>query len=939
MTWNYEYKRTVANPLAAELVEHENAGRLPLSEAERRRILYEWNNTSAEFPRACVHELFERRVEQNPAATALLFQGRKVSYGDLNERANRIAHYLCKLGAGAEQLIGICLDRSPEMVAGLLGIWKAGAAYLPLDPAYPQERLSFMVRDADARVLLTETRWKHLFSSTKARIVCVDEDWPLIAQEEGCNPSSQTTPENLAYVMYTSGSTGTPKGAMIEHRGLVNYLMWAMRAYGVEEGCSVPVHSSISFDLTVTSLYTPLLAGGHVELLAEDAAAQNLLAALRRSKGRALVKITPAHLELLSQQLSPQEAEGATKAFVIGGENLLAEKLRLWRESAPETRLINEYGPTETVVGCSVYEVKREDPLSGSVPIGCPIANTELYVLDSDLQPVPVGETGELFIGGAGVGRGYWNRPELTAERFVPDPFSGRPQARLYRSGDLARYRQDGVLEYLGRVDDQVKVRGYRIELGEIETALSAHRGVKSSVVMAREDESGTRELVGYVSAAGGAMVSTEQLQAFLKKKLPEYMVPGQFVFLESFPLTPNGKIDRKALPAPSYASAAAGNRFVAPRTEIEKKLAAIWTQLLKVDRIGLHDDFFDLGAHSLMAVRAMSQIRDALGVELPLATLLEAPNIAALAKLLGDKEWAPSWSLLVPMRPEGSRPPFFLFHAHGGNVLEYHALVQHMESDQPVYAFQAKGLNGEPVGETSVEEMAAAFLQELTQFQPQGPYFLGGFCLGGLLALEAAQQLTAAGHEVGLVVMIQSMTADAARFRPSASLMRRGWYRSAKRLSLEAENFSHEGRRYLLNRILGGWERSIARAQIAADSFTGRHSTKERNPSSLYVFEALGIAHKAALEKYQAQPYRGETLVFRASKQLAGLMADASLGWGRLLQGKSDICEIAGHQQNLLLEPNVRRLAKELSARLRASQDNYTAPTFALPIPGSKTA
>ena len=610
-----------------------------LTEAERRQILCEWNDTCAEFPALCAHQLFEQQVEQYPEAIAVVFNEQRLSYRELNQRANQIAHYLRKLGVGPDRLVGVCLQRSSEMVAGLLGVWKAGGAYVPLDPTYPQERLSFMVSDAAVQVLLTDKHCEQLISPAHSRTVCLDSDWPLIALESQRNPDSGATPSNLAYVMYTSGSTGTPKGAMILQSGLVNYLTWAIKTYGVKAGGSVPVHSSISFDLTVTSLYTPLLAGGRVELLAEDAAAQSLLTALQGQKGRSLVKITPAHLELLSQQLGSDEVAGMTNVFVIGGENLLAEKLRLWRESAPATRLINEYGPTETVVGCCVYEVQTDDPPSGSVPIGRPIDNTQLYVLGPDLEPVPLGETGELYIGGAGVARGYWNRPELTEERFLPDPFSGQPGARLYKSGDLARYRADGILEYLGRADNQVKVRGYRIELGEIEAVLTSHPGVQSCAVLAREDEPGNQQLVGYVSPTKNQSLVPEELRSFLEQRLPAYMVPAHFVLLESLPLTPNGKVDRKALPAPSNESIAVPRTSVAPRTGTEKALAAIWTELLKVDSVGVNDSFFDLGGHSLMAFKAVSRIRDVFAVDLPVQDLFENPTIAGIAELLTDTE------------------------------------------------------------------------------------------------------------------------------------------------------------------------------------------------------------------------------------------------------------------------------------------------------------
>ena len=604
------------------------------SEVELEQVLHQQQDTGADFPQVCAHELFEKQVARDPEAVALVFGERQVKYKELNERANRVAHHLRRRGVGPDALVGVCLERSPEMVVALLAVWKAGGAYVPLDPAYPPERLSFMIGDAQTLVLLTEEKCRRLLSSSGDKAIYLDSDWPMLEREAGDNPAPVASPSNLAYVMYTSGSTGKPKGAMILHRGLVNYLWWAIRTYAVEPGCSVPVHTSISFDLTVTSLYTPLLAGGKAELLPEDVAAQNLLAALLRAGGRCLVKITPAHLELLNQQISPDQAAGMSRAFVIGGENLLAESLRLWRGHAPTTRLINEYGPTETVVGCCVYEVQPSDPNSGSVPIGWPIANTQLYVLDGAQQPVPPGEMGELYIGGAGVARGYLNRPELTAERFLPDPFSGGTDARMYKTGDLARYRTDGALEYLGRSDDQVKVRGYRIELGEIEVALAEQPRVRLCAVLAREDEPGNKQLVAYLVARDGDVPSTDDLRAFLKERLPEYMVPARFVYLDSLPLTPNGKVDRKALPPPSRETSS-GDKDAAPRTETETAVAAIWNELLKVDGIGIHDDFFDLGGDSMTAVVLIVRLHTTFAVNLELAILFERPTIAGLSEAI----------------------------------------------------------------------------------------------------------------------------------------------------------------------------------------------------------------------------------------------------------------------------------------------------------------
>lgn len=592
------------------------------------------------YPDLCVHELFEQQAARTPDAFAIVSAEELLTYRELNERANQVAHHLRRRGVGAETLVGVCMHRSPRLVIGLLAVWKAGGAYVPMDPTYPAERLAFMLHDANLRVLLTDRTSRRLFPSAVDRTVCLELHWPLIAQESIENLPPAAAPSNLAYVMYTSGSTGRPKGAMILHRGLVNYLCWAIEAYAVQGDGSVPVHSSISFDLTVTSLYPPLLTGGRVELLPEEDGAQALLAALRQTKDRTLVKITPAHLELLSAALRPVEAAGMTRAFVIGGENLLAEKLRLWREFAPGTRLINEYGPTETVVGCCVYEVRPDDPASGPVPIGHPIANTELYVLDAEGKPVPDGTAGELYIGGAGVARGYWNRPELTAERFIDDPFSGREGALLYKTGDLARRRADGVFEYLGRVDDQVKIRGYRIELGEIEATLASHPAIGSCAVIARETTPGEQQLIAYATVAHGASANAPDLHQHLKQKLPEYMLPAHYVFLDALPLTPNGKVDRKALPAPTREDAPADDGYAAPRTETEVALARIWAGLLGIPRIGIHDDVFDLGAHSLLAMRAVTQIRQVFDVNLQLRNLFERPTPAGLAEMIDAMSW-----------------------------------------------------------------------------------------------------------------------------------------------------------------------------------------------------------------------------------------------------------------------------------------------------------
>jgi amino acid adenylation domain-containing protein len=596
-------------------------------------VKVEWTRV----PRACAHELFEQHVGRDPGALAVICGEQRLTYGELNARANQVARRLRAYGVGTETLVGVALERCPELVVALLGVWKAGGAYVPLDPSYPRERLSFMAQDAQLRVVLTNARHRAAVAPLGARLLRLDADWRELAQERDDDLRLPVDPEHLAYVMYTSGSTGRPKGAMILHGGLVNYLWWAIAAYGVDPGGSVPVHSSISFDLTVTSLYPALLAGGVVELLPDDDVAQSLLAALRRAPGRTLVKITPAHLQLLTHEVAASEAAGLARTFVIGGENLPAETLRFWRKHAPATRLINEYGPTETVVGCCTYEVRPDDPDHGAVPIGWPIANTQLYVLNERREPVAPGEKGELYIGGAGVARGYLNRADLTAACFLPDPCAGIDGATMYRTGDLARRRADRALEFLGRVDHQVKIRGHRVELGEIETTLAAHHAVEAGVVVARGDAAQPRHLVAYLVAADGEHPSTDMVHAFLGERLPDYMLPSDVVWLERLPLTGNGKVDREALPAPAPRRRPGVD---ATRTATEAAVAEVWRDLLNVEAVGPLDDFFELGGHSLLAMQAVSRMSTRLGFDVQLRDLIEHRRLGELADAVDRLIW-----------------------------------------------------------------------------------------------------------------------------------------------------------------------------------------------------------------------------------------------------------------------------------------------------------
>jgi amino acid adenylation domain-containing protein len=602
-----------------------------LDEAERRQVLVEWNDTKREYPQLCVHQLFEEQVERTPDAVALVCGEEQWTYQALNASANQLAHYLQKQGIGPEVLVGVCCTRSRELMVSILGVLKAGGAYVPLDPGYPTERLAFMLADAQVKLLLTQHQLAAQLPPGQSCLY-LDRDWDQLAGESVTNPASAVQLDHLAYVLYTSGSTGKPKGTQILHRGLTNYLGWAVQTYAVGKGDGAPVHSSISFDATITSLFTPLLAGKRVVLVPEQNEIEALSALLQSDADFSLVKITPAHLEVLSHLLPESAAALGARAFIIGGEALFGKQLAFWQAHAPHTRMINEYGPTETVVGCCVYEVTPDHAYAGAVPIGRPIANTQLYVLDQHLQPKPLGVPGELYIGGAGVARGYHNRPELSAEKFLPNPFG---PGRMYRTGDLVRYLPDGNLVYLGRLDDQVKLRGFRVELGEIEAALTEHPGVREAAVVL-DDRDGDKWLVGYF-VSGQSTPSTAELRTYLGGKMPDYMLPSVFVVLEAMPLTPNGKVDRRALPAPGPDRLGQHDTYVAPRTPIEELLSLIWCEVLHLDRIGIHDNFFDLGGHSLVATRVRARIAAAFDLEISLARVFQTPTVEGLAEAVAE--------------------------------------------------------------------------------------------------------------------------------------------------------------------------------------------------------------------------------------------------------------------------------------------------------------
>ncbi|MEU6588533.1 amino acid adenylation domain-containing protein [Streptomyces sp. NPDC046881] len=715
-----------------------------LTAQERRRILVDWNDTAADVPERTVPELFEQCARETPDAPAVRGGTTVLSYAELNERANRFARHLASLGIGPERLVAVALPRTPELVAVLLGVLKAGAGYLPLDPEQPPERLARIVTSAAPALAVTTTALAERLPPLTRLLLDEPDSAAAVDRHPAADldPAERTaelTAATTAYVIYTSGSTGEPKGVVIEHGSLNLYLAWARHAYPAMAGRAL-VHSPVAFDLTVTGLWGPLTCGGSLELVTLD----DEPAAVEQPT---FVKATPSHLGLF--QILP-ETYAPTGQLVLGGELLLGAALDEWRADHPGVTVVNEYGPTETTVGCAEYRIEPGDRVpAGGVTIGHPIWNTRWYVLDDALSPVPAGVVGELYIGGGLLARGYLNQPDLTAARFLPDPY-GPPGARMYRTGDLVRWRHDGQAEFVGRVDDQVKVRGFRVELGEVEAVLSTLPGVAAAAATVL----GGDRLVAYLVPAAPEGLDTESVRAAAAGLLPAYMLPSAYVLLDRLPLTANGKLDRRRLPAPKTPTAGAGR---APETELEKALCGLFAEVLGLPHVGVDDGFFALGGHSLLAARLVTRIRSALGLRVGVQDLFTAPSVAALAARLAAGVHQDSLAPLLTLRagrPE-QRPPLFCIHPGAGIGWVYAALLDRLDPDQPVYAVQAPTLRPDGTAAASVAELAAGYLVLIRQVQPSGPYRLLGWSFGALVAHAMAVGLQEQGEEVELLAML----------------------------------------------------------------------------------------------------------------------------------------------------------------------------------------
>ncbi|MBW4538427.1 MAG: amino acid adenylation domain-containing protein [Myxacorys chilensis ATA2-1-KO14] len=897
-----------------------------LTSAEQHQQL-QWNATEAEYPKDwCIHDWFETQVNQTPDAVAVVFADQQLTYRELSDRSNQLAHSLQQMGVVPDQLVGICVERSLNMLIAVLAVLKAGGAYVPLDPTYPTERLQFMLQDAQVSILLTQQSLVDRFVELGQTVICLDQQ----KYQLGSNPPlSRVTANNLAYLIYTSGSTGQPKGVLVTHQGLSNLAQAQHQIFNVQPSDRVLQFASLSFDASIFEIVMALTTGATLYLIQSASRLGANLVQFLQEQHITHVTLPPALLTLL-----PELPD--LKVVIAAGEACSSELVDRW---ATRRRFFNAYGLTETSVWSTIAELK----VGQTVTIGRAIANTQLYVLNSDLQPVVIGVPGELYIGGDGLAKGYLNRPNLTAERFISNPF--KPDSRLYKTGDRVRYCSDGSLQFLGRVDEQIKLRGYRIELGEIETVLKQHPAISAAVVAVQVAEKTVEEkhIVACVVPNSAATPQlSSQLKAFLQQQLPAYMIPSVIAIQSTLPLLPNGKIDRQSLATLSLNPAA-----VAPRTETEVTLAKLWAEQLGLTEIDVTQNFFDMGGDSLKAMRLMDRIHqhfEQVGA-LPLSSLFLAPTIEQLAQQLDQANcstFASEIPSLVSLQPTGSKPPFFCVHPIFGTVFPYYQLAQQFSAptdsanqtsiaqstlelgtaNRPFYGLHPIGLEGHSP-HTTIAEMAAYYIKAIRQIQPEGPYYIGGWSFGGVVAFEMAQQLEQAGHEVALLAMLDTASPGHQlsyrdNFNVLTTLTRSLLpflidYGCLLKSSLQTQVQTQSTQ--FLSSFLKSFRRqprgdNELRAANPAEAW---HSQSQLlNELSLRPILQTYRANAKAFLSYSPQWYSRPITLFKTSKT----NQNSTLGWEKLTK-EVNLCPIPGNHLTMLRSPHVQYLAQQLKQRM----------------------
>jgi amino acid adenylation domain-containing protein len=947
-----------------------------LTPSEQRQLLYDWNDTRAPLTLpsppgggegrvrgdSCLHQLFEQQAARTPDAIALRFGERIVRYGELDAWANRLAEQLRHLGVGPGVLVALCLERSPEMIAAILGVLKAGGAFVPLDPASPAERFRVVLEDTRAPLLLTQRELADRFSVFGFQFsepYCSSNPIILEAKSEKRKAKSENRkarPEDLAYVLYTSGSTGPPKGVMIEHRAICNTIQWHCRTFPFRSDDRVLLLVPYVFDAALSIIFPTLVCGAEL-LLAEPGVERDPTRVRERleREGVTVLPILPRILRLMLDERLRQ-AGRSLRLIYCGGETMPPDLPQRVFDLL-DVRLFNLYGPTETAIDATWWECRRGEQRA-CIPIGRPIADVQVYVLDRHRRPVPVGVPGELYVGGAGLGRGYLNDPETTAQRFLSiDDFgwmiedspsasqssitNSKSSIRLYRTGDRCRWLAEGCLEFLGRLDQQVKLRGYRIEIGEIEAMLTSHPAVSEAAVLLRGKDGEEQRLVAYVSArAGTGLPTAELLRRYLRERLPDYAVPSQFVLLPSLPHTSSGKVNRQALPAPLAERPATQRPFVAPRTPLEQHVAGLWREILGIQQIGIDDNFFDLGGSSIQAAVLVNRLQEQLGQTIYTVSLFDSPTLAGFVSYLTDHcpeairaqfgcESLPAdhgaatvterssqtlphgrgSELVVTLQAQGARPACFLVHPPGGIVVCYQALARHLGDDRPFHGIRARGLHGETELPSSLRDMAAEYVAAIRSIQPHGPYHLGGWSMGGVVAYEMAQHLRQQGQAVGLLALLDTtipQNAANAAFAPDGEQSAREYG-----LDLTLEELDRLGPEEQLPYL---WQHVCKLGLIDAD--TPLPLVRQ----ILDDLKRLFHAHIQLANDYAIQPYPGRVTLFRPTDVPVAVPTAPDRNWGKLA-AEVEIHFVPGHHHSMVKEPHAQVLAQQLRLCLRQAE------------------
>jgi len=863
-----------------------------LGVSERKQVLTEFSGTAEQaLHQERVDQVFTAQSELTPDRIAVICENNHLSFQEANARANQLAHYLRSRGVGPEALVGLLMNRSIEMIVSMIGTLKAGGAYVPFDPDLPRERLAFMLEGARPLLLLSEQNFMGTLPASATRVACIETEREGIDKCSRENIDTKADPANLLYILYTSGSTGQPKGVCIEHRQMLNYLHGIQERLNISEGLNYAFVSTIAADLGNTAIFPSLCTGGSLHILSSERLVDSAAMAEYFSASNIdFLKIVPSHLKAL-QDIPHPERLMPRRQLILGGEPVRRRLVDQLQKYAPNCAIINHYGPTEATVGVLTFNVPQEeiDSRAATIPLGRPIANTQIYLLDSSCAPAPIWTPGHLHIGGEGVARGYLNCPDLTAEKFIPDCYTDKPGKRLYKTGDLARYLSDGNVEFLDRIDNQVKVRGFRVELREIESVIRKHPDVDEALVLQHENEQEERCLVAYVvlhrtSVNGGeprladSTLSSRELRLFLKDKLPDYMIPSVFMFLDTLPLTPNGKPDRKALPIPTTGINESPS-IVAPSNEVEMELVRIWEDVLGVKPIGVKNRFFELGGHSLSAVRLISRIRQEFNQDVSMEALLQAETIERLAISLSRKKKSDKWTPLVPLQTHGDAPPFFCAHPSIGIAFSYTELAKYLGSDRPFYGLQSR--IHDPL--TSIEEMATLYIEAIHAIQPEGPYLVGGWSMGGLIAYEIARQFVMLGDSVALLALI-----DRAAYELDT--------RQVDDASLKA---------WFSNNI------RIVKQQINQADSNGIDISPVMYQQYFQVYKN----NYRAIERYVPKPYPGKIVLF-VTDETAAAAAEPTLGWGALTE-EVEVRKVSGTHSSVIINPDVYFLAEQLKACL----------------------